>query len=168
MQYLPTIISLTRIPLALIFLKTSIEIRLTAIFFAALSDFFDGWIARRFGLVSRIGATIDPLTDKLFVFFVSIILLMEKDLHPLFFSLFFLRDAFLIVHLITYRKFLKSATVNSNFYGKLMTLLQFMILTATIFGINHMQYITLLFPYLSVRYWLSIRQNIIELPLKLS
>jgi phosphatidylglycerophosphate synthase len=88
---------------------------------------------------------------------------LEKDLHPLFFSLFFLRDAFLIVHLITYRKFLKSATVNSNFYGKLMTLLQFVILTATIFGINHMQYITLLFPYLSVRYWLSIRQNIREL-----
>ncbi len=158
MQYLPTIISLTRIPLALAFLTTSLEIRLAAIFLAALSDFFDGWIARRFGLESRVGAIMDPLTDKLFILFASTALLLEKDFHPLFFALFFLRDAVLVSFLIYYKKFLKSTEVGSNFCGKLITFLQFIILTATISGIEYFQYLSLLFPYLSLKYWVLIRQ----------
>lgn len=32
---------------------------------AALSDFFDGWLARRIGVESRLGAYLDPVADKL-------------------------------------------------------------------------------------------------------
>ncbi|MBM3194535.1 MAG: CDP-alcohol phosphatidyltransferase family protein [Chlamydiae bacterium] len=160
MRYLPTILSLTRIPLALAFLTTSFEIRLLAILLAAVSDFFDGWIARRFNLESRLGAIMDPLTDKLFVLIASCVLLLEKDFHPFFFSLFFLRDAVLIIALIVHKKLLKSAEIGSNVYGKLTTFLQFMILTSTIIGVDSLQYLSLLFPYLSFRYLGMIRQNL--------
>jgi CDP-diacylglycerol--glycerol-3-phosphate 3-phosphatidyltransferase len=34
---------------------------------AAITDYFDGYIARRFGLVSNLGKVMDPVADKLLV-----------------------------------------------------------------------------------------------------
>lgn len=34
---------------------------------AAVTDYFDGYIARRYGLVSRLGKMLDPLADKLLI-----------------------------------------------------------------------------------------------------
>ncbi|MBI1272539.1 MAG: CDP-diacylglycerol--glycerol-3-phosphate 3-phosphatidyltransferase [Alphaproteobacteria bacterium] len=41
---------------------------------AALTDMLDGWVARRYGQVSRIGAFLDPIADKLLV--AAVILLL--------------------------------------------------------------------------------------------
>lgn len=42
---------------------------------AAVTDAFDGWIARRYGMVSRLGAFLDPVADKLMVSAALIVLL---------------------------------------------------------------------------------------------
>lgn len=34
------------------------------IFLSGLTDFFDGWIARRLGMVTQIGKILDPIADK--------------------------------------------------------------------------------------------------------
>lgn len=45
---------------------------------AAGTDFFDGWLARRFGAQTVLGKLLDPLADKLLVV-ASMIILVEKQ-----------------------------------------------------------------------------------------
>lgn len=49
-------------------------------FTAALSDGIDGWIARRFHQRSQLGATLDPLADKLLL--VSALILLSRSGAP--------------------------------------------------------------------------------------
>ncbi len=48
---------------------------------AAVTDFFDGWLARRLGQVSSLGAFLDPVADKLMVA-TALVLLVERDPFP--------------------------------------------------------------------------------------
>ena len=45
---------------------------------AAITDFFDGWVARRFGQTSRFGEFLDPVADKLMVAIV-LVMLVQAD-----------------------------------------------------------------------------------------
>lgn len=52
----------------------------TGIFvFAALTDFFDGWIARRFSVASNFGKILDPLADKLLVMAALVMLVAQRS-----------------------------------------------------------------------------------------
>jgi phosphatidylglycerophosphate synthase len=44
----------------------SVELRMTVVFLAALSDFLDGWVARQWRQSSSLGERLDPLCDKVF------------------------------------------------------------------------------------------------------
>ncbi|MGD9164951.1 MAG: CDP-diacylglycerol--glycerol-3-phosphate 3-phosphatidyltransferase, partial [Chromatiales bacterium] len=48
---------------------------------AAVTDWFDGYLARRWGQVSPFGAFLDPVADKLMVS-VSLLLLVQADATP--------------------------------------------------------------------------------------
>jgi CDP-diacylglycerol--glycerol-3-phosphate 3-phosphatidyltransferase len=47
---------------------------------ASITDSLDGYLARRMGLTSRLGAFLDPVADKLIVA-VALVLLVSKDPH---------------------------------------------------------------------------------------
>ena len=47
---------------------------------AAITDSLDGYLARRMGLTSRLGAFLDPVADKLLVA-VTLVLLVRQDPH---------------------------------------------------------------------------------------
>ena len=49
---------------------------------AAITDWLDGWIARRYGLGSAFGAFLDPVADKLMVA-VTLFLLVQENPTPL-------------------------------------------------------------------------------------
>ena len=40
---------------------------LTLFILASISDFIDGWMARRLGVVSKLGAMLDPIADKVLI-----------------------------------------------------------------------------------------------------
>jgi CDP-diacylglycerol---glycerol-3-phosphate 3-phosphatidyltransferase len=65
---LPNVITLARLPLAVLFLfADTTPQRLAILGMASASDFVDGWLARRSRRTTRSGALLDPIADKTFV-----------------------------------------------------------------------------------------------------
>src|SRR4051812_22051654 len=65
---LPNLLSASRLVLAAGFVVTgTVETRVGLIGAAALTDFLDGWLARRVHATSRWGALLDPIADRVFV-----------------------------------------------------------------------------------------------------
>jgi CDP-diacylglycerol---glycerol-3-phosphate 3-phosphatidyltransferase len=60
-------IALTPLFVVLLFSESSFlkELALGVYIIAALTDWYDGWVARRYGYVSRWGKFLDPLADKI-------------------------------------------------------------------------------------------------------
>jgi CDP-diacylglycerol---glycerol-3-phosphate 3-phosphatidyltransferase len=88
---LPNTLSLLRILLAPVFLYLFLSGRDTLVIisffvytFAALTDWYDGWYARKYGYKTRWGQFIDPLADKILTSsaFVGFYLLKQKN--PMF------------------------------------------------------------------------------------
>jgi CDP-diacylglycerol---glycerol-3-phosphate 3-phosphatidyltransferase len=81
-----TWIRIAAIPLimALFFMHSSWADPAAGLLFAAagVTDSLDGYLARRLGQTSRLGAFLDPVADKLVVA-VALVLLVSKDTRPL-------------------------------------------------------------------------------------
>ncbi len=91
---LPTILTLSRIAIIPVFmiifyLPVSWADKVCTWLFviAAVTDWLDGFIARRFGLMSRFGAFLDPVADKLMV---AVVLILLVDHNPTPYSDFLL------------------------------------------------------------------------------
>ena len=77
------LVSLSRVPLAIAFAASErVEVRIPVLAAAAASDLLDGWLARRLG-PSRLGAILDPLTDKIFMVTAFLMLAFAHALTPL-------------------------------------------------------------------------------------
>ena len=102
---LPNAITFSRLVLTVAFVivvswrsATHYGIGLALFSIAAASDFLDGWLARRMGLVTPLGKLMDPLVDKIlvcsaFVFFTA------KDLCPVWITALILGREFLVTGL---------------------------------------------------------------------
>lgn len=71
---------------------------------ASLSDFVDGWLARRLNQVSRLGILMDPVADRLYVV-VAVLALAWRDTVPWWVVVALLgRDVVLGVNLLVLRR----------------------------------------------------------------
>ena len=72
---IPLLVALYYLPASLLPESTRDGIAACAFVFAALTDWFDGWLARRWNQTSSFGAFLDPVADKLMVSAALLILL---------------------------------------------------------------------------------------------
>jgi CDP-diacylglycerol--glycerol-3-phosphate 3-phosphatidyltransferase len=85
------------------------------------SDVLDGYLARRWGQITRWGKILDPLSDKVAIGSIAVVMVMEKGL-PLWVVMVVLgRDALILLgsYFIVKKR---NLVISSNIWGKLTTL----------------------------------------------
>ena len=77
-----TLLRIAAIPIVVICFYSPMEYArpIAAVLFglAAVTDMIDGWVARRFGQMSRFGEFLDPVADKLMVA-ITLVMLVQAD-----------------------------------------------------------------------------------------
>lgn len=107
---------------------------------AAVTDWLDGWLARRWNQITSFGAFLDPVADKLMVA-AALIVLTHKDLVDPFASLIIIGREITISALREWMAHIgKSKSVAVNILGKFKTVAQlvaipFLLYNGFLFGI---------------------------------
>jgi CDP-diacylglycerol--glycerol-3-phosphate 3-phosphatidyltransferase len=132
---LPNVVSMSRVLLAAGFLATSGNgERIALVGVASLTDFLDGWLARRRNAVSRWGALIDPLADRTFVLAAVTALLAQGQLSALQYVVLLFRDLMTAVGFVVARlvSWLRPVAFRARPLGKVVTALQLAALLAVL------------------------------------
>lgn len=121
---LPNLVSSSRVMLAFGFIAyDGVPTRLALIGIASLTDFLDGWIARRTKVSSKLGALIDPIADRFFVLSVVVAYLMGGQLHPWQAVAIMFRDVMSVIGFIVARNvsWLRAIPFMARPVGKVVT-----------------------------------------------
>lgn len=164
MFIIPTLLSLSRIPLAFCFLFERPALRMAAIILALISDGLDGYLARKYRQTTQFGAIIDPITDKFFVVMALYVLVGEQRLTLLEALLLLCRDyAVCVFSLYLYcSDNLSKYRIQAILSGKITTALQAALLLLCVWGVSIPQTTYLVFLLLGLvafgELWLSKRK----------
>lgn len=109
---------------------------------AAITDWYDGYVARRWGFITRWGKFLDPLADKVLTSsaFISFVIIGYAE--PWMVWIIVVRD-FLITILRTYAEY-KSKPINTSHFAKTKTFAQLIVIYLFL-----IRYIVLADPYLT-------------------
>lgn len=112
--------------------------------FAAISDWIDGWIARRFNQKSRLGSILDPLADKGLLITALILLSWNQVTNewrlPIWFPVLIIsRDVMVLIACAVIYLLLGKLEVKPNRLGKTATALQMITLLAAMLRPSIMQ-----------------------------
>ncbi|BBI36197.1 CDP-diacylglycerol--glycerol-3-phosphate 3-phosphatidyltransferase [Cohnella abietis] len=124
----PNMLTMSRfvlIPLFLFFYFNDQTITaLSIVLVAGLTDFLDGYIARKSGQVTVTGSMLDPLADKLMMLAVVVALLIKSVLPLSAFLVMAFRELVMIIGSAIYH-FRGLKTVPANLFGKVTTILYY-------------------------------------------
>jgi CDP-diacylglycerol--glycerol-3-phosphate 3-phosphatidyltransferase len=130
---IPNILSCSRLALAAGFVASSAtETQVSIIGIAAMTDFLDGWLARRVKATSRWGGLLDRIADRFFVLTVVATMLYTGRLSTGGYFVMILRDiatavGFLVARVVPW---LRGVTFKARLSGKVVTVLQLVTLAA--------------------------------------
>jgi cardiolipin synthase len=93
------------------------------------TDAIDGYIARKYGLITRLGRILDPLADKLMSFTVLVCLVIDHTFLWWAAAIMFLKECLMgIGALVQYKRV--TEVPPSNFFGKLTTIYFYLVFIA--------------------------------------
>lgn len=138
---IPNILSIARILLIPVFLWLYIKeenylLATILILISGLSDVIDGYVARTFNQITRVGKVLDPTADKLTQAAILIALMLRFDYMLITFAVLALKESMMLfLGTILYKH--TKLLIGSNWHGKLAAIIvYFMLLTHLIWGIK--------------------------------
>lgn len=128
LQHLPNLITLARIglvPVLILLLRDrSYDLALAVFFIAGVSDALDGFLAKRFGLQTHLGAVLDPAADKLLLVSTYVMLTLLGDI-PFWLTLAVAsRDVLIVGGYLLYTSQAGPVRMRPSWISKLNTLFQ--------------------------------------------
>lgn len=96
-----------------------------------ITDFFDGYLARKYNKITEFGKIMDGIADKFLMLSTTIVLLV-KQIIPYWTLIIFIRDLVAIVFALYYKK-KTNIMVKSNIYGKVKTTLHILTIALTLY-----------------------------------
>lgn len=129
---LANIITITRllliIPFGILLYNKGIQNLVPACLFTfiIITDFLDGYVARKYKQVTKFGKLLDPFVDKLLIVVTTIILII-KNIIPIYSLYIFIRDIIIWILALTIMK-KKKIVLAADIYGKTKTVLHFLAL----------------------------------------
>lgn len=133
MKHLPNILSVIRLILVPIFVfvffsgdPNAHTIALGIYVLASITDVLDGYIARRYNLVTELGTVLDPLADKLMLIAAMTCIYLEGNVPLIVLGLVIAKESFQILagFYLYWRK--TKVVIPANKFGKLGTILFFL------------------------------------------
>ena len=124
---LPNLVSTSRVALAFAFVAVdAIPVRLLLLALASATDILDGWLARRTHEVTRFGALVDPVADRLFVLGVVIAYVAGGYLALWQAVVILFRDVMSVIGWFVARRvsWLRPITFKARWLGKVVTVCQ--------------------------------------------
>lgn len=139
---LPTVLTISRIffiPFFIVFAPTSPVLGTLIFSVASITDFLDGYIARKTGQITKFGIILDPIADK-FLVITALIMLVEMDLLSAIVAILIIIREFLVTGLRVVA-LTKSIVIAAEKGGKFKTVTQIagiicLLLRDSLFGIN--------------------------------
>ena len=120
------------VPFLLLYGDLNIRILAAVLFFiAGVTDFLDGWYARKYNLVTKLGAILDPIADKIIL--LGCFFVLSSMTHINVYSFWwvipiFLREVLITVIRLFFLSKKKPLVVAASWSGKAKTTMQFVTL----------------------------------------
>lgn len=138
-EQIPNLITIVRIvaiaPICWLLWQHDYQNAFILLVIAGLSDALDGYLARRYGWFTRLGALLDPIADKLFVAFVYIVFGLQGYLPWWLVSLVLGRDVIISLGALIFRWSTGYLEIHPLKISKLNTALQMVLLALTLVDI---------------------------------
>ncbi len=130
-SHLPNLITASRIALApvliLLLKEQHYAASLGVFFIAGISDGLDGFIAKRFNFVSRLGSILDPLADKILLVSAYVMLTILEILPFWLMLTVAFRDLLIIGGYLVYTSMVGPVQMRPSWLSKFNTLMQIML-----------------------------------------
>jgi cardiolipin synthase (CMP-forming) len=146
LRQIPNVITVVRvllvIPTTWYLMESQYQAALVLMAVAGASDAVDGWLARRFDWVSRFGAALDPMADKILVGVLFIALTVQGRLPLWVAGIAIGRDLVIVGGAAAYRILFKHIEFEPTLLSKTNTALQIVMLLLLLLSLCDFEYLS--------------------------